>query len=250
MNTLRICGLLAALALAVSAMAYPTLMGPTGQAVIPTAMTAGSGFTVAADYQSFEAGHEIPIRALFGIGQNLEVGASYATFSDDVNFTFNKAWDANAKYAFATLLSGKAAIGAQYMNIDLTTDATAKISQGYLAWTRNMTLGEDAEQALGITLGANWTQIKVAEEDFSENGIRYFAGLDLMLTPMFSVLADYQTKRSEFEEERAISAVTARIQLNRMIALQLGSTNAIGPIGTDKHNFFAGLEARFGGSAE
>lgn len=243
MNTLRICGLFAALALTVSAMAYPTLTGPTGQAVIPTAMTAGSGFTIAADYQNLTGeGDGIPIRALLGIGQNLEIGVLYEIFNDESGL--DNAMGANAKFALGNILGGRTAIGAQFIRLETDFDDTLEVIQAYLAWTRRMAIGD--EQALALTLGANWTQADFDGDSIDDT--RFFAGLDLALSERLNVLIDYQTASSEFEED-PISAVTARIALNRMLALQVGTTNALGPIGLDEHNFFIGLNARFGGGA-
>ena len=247
MNTLRICGLLAALALAVSAMAIPTLMGPTGQAVIPTADVAGSGLTVAADFQNFDVGNGIPVRALFGIGQNLEVGATYMLFDEDTDL--DNAIAANLKFAFGNILGGRPAVGAQFMRLEDIDGDTADIIQAYLAWTHNMMLGEDDAQALAITLGANWTQID-AEGEETIDDTRFFGGIDLALSERLSVLVDYQTESSDLLDDRAMTAISARVALNRMLSMQVGTTNALGPIALDEHNFFIGLSARFGGSAE
>ena len=254
MSTLRICGLLLVLALAVSAFAaYPTLSGPSGQAVIPTAMTAGPGFTVAADYHNVGEGSAIPIRVLFGLGENLEFGAMYTVIDDAdiVGLSLDSAWGVNAKFAFAELFGGKAAIGGQYITAPFTlglTDYDGTVTQAYLAWTRPFVFGEDATQSLGLTVGANWTQIDPEVIDTLDD-IRYFAGLDLMLSERISVLADYQTRSSDLADARGLSAVTARIALTQMINLQFGTTNAFGPIAGDDHNFFAGLSLGFGGAS-
>jgi len=247
MNTLRICGLLAALALAVSAMAYPTLSGATGQAVIPTADVAGSGLTVAADYQNFDVGNGIPIRALFGIGSNAEVGASYMFFDEDTGL--DNAIAANAKLAFGNILGGRPAVGAQFLRLEDTDGFTADVIQAYLAWTHNTMLGEEDAQALAITLGANWTQVDAEGEDTIDD-TRFFAGVDLALSNRLSVLVDYQTESSDLLDASPLTAVSARIALSRMLTLQVGTTNALGPIALDEHNFFIGLSAGFGNRAE
>lgn len=251
MSTLRISGLLLALALTVSAFAaYPTLSGPSGQAVIPTAMTAGPGFTVAADFHNLDSGSSIPVRVLFGLGDNLEFGALYSTL-DDVTLEgvdLDNPWGVNAKFAFADLFGGKAAVGAEYITESFSlgeADFDGTVTQAYLAWTRPFALGE--VQSLGVTVGANWTQIDPDVID-SFDDIRYFAGLDLALSERIAVLADYQTRSSDLLDARALSAITARIALTSAIDLQFGSTNAFGPIATEDHNFFAGLKFQFGGN--
>jgi len=249
MNTLRICGILAALALAVSAMAFPapTLMGPTGQAVIPTADVAGPGFTVAADYQNFDVGNGIPIRALFGIGSNVEIGASFTIFDEDTDL--DNAMGANAKFAFGNILGGRPAVGAQFFRLEDIDGDTADVIQAYLAWTHRSVLGEEDAQALAFTLGANWTQID-AEGEETIDDTRFFAGIDLSLSDRLSVLVDYQTESSDLLDASPITAVSARVAINRMLALQVGTTNALGPIALDEHNFFIGLSADFGGRGE
>ncbi|MHB0938941.1 MAG: hypothetical protein ACYDCO_22365 [Armatimonadota bacterium] len=253
MSTLRISGLLLALALAVSAFAaYPTLSGPSGQAVIPTAMTAGPGFTIAADYHNLDEGSVIPIRVLFGFGDTIEVGVLYATLDDVAPFglDFDNPWGVNAKWKFAQFLGGDAAIGGQYITAPFTIegiDFDGTVSQAYFAWTREFGLSET--QNLGFTWGVNWTQIDPDIID-SVDDTRFFAGLDLALSDRISVLADYQTRSDELLDERALSAVTARIRLTNAVVLQFGSTNAFGPIATEDHNFFAGLGFQFGGAQD
>lgn len=254
MSTLRISGLLLALALAVSAFAaYPTLSGPSGQAVIPTAMTAGPGFTVAADYHNIGDGNVIPIRVLFGLGDNIELGVLYAVLNDVVPFGVDQdnPWGVNAKWKFAQFLGGDAAIGAQYITAPFTlgdeVDFDGTLIQAYFAWTRNFALGDT--QNLGFTWGANWTQIDPDIIDKFDD-VRFFAGLDLALSERLSVLVDYQTKSTDLFDERALSTATARIKLTPMIDLQFGSTNAFGPVALDDHEFFAGLAFKFGGARD
>jgi len=253
MSTLRISGLLLALALSVSAFAaYPTLSGPSGQAVIPTAMTAGPGFTVAADYHNVGDGNVIPIRVLFGLGDNIELGALYAVLDDAAPFglDLDNPWGVNAKWKFAQFLGGDAAVGAQYITAPFTiglTDFDGTVTQAYFAWTRNFGLGDT--QNLGFSWGANWTEIDPDVIDKIDD-IRFFAGLDLALSERLSVLVDYQTKSSDLLDARALSAVTARVMLTPMIDVQFGSTNAFGPIATDDHEFFAGLAFKFGGARD
>jgi len=251
MSTLRVCGLIAALALAVTAMAYPTLTGPTGLVAIPTANTAGSGITVAADWLNIEDGHAIPIQALIGLGKNAELGAAYDTFSDT---EFKNAWGVNAKYGFGDIFKFRPAIGAQFMRItgreisidDSSVEPTIDFTQAYLAFTRVFAMGD---QSLGLTLGANWTKAKAEIGDLTtidEDAIRGNVGVDLMLTPMLSVVAEYQTRSSKVGDEHPLSSIAARVKLNKMFTLQVGSTNALGPVGFGDHQFFAGLDFNFG----
>lgn len=252
MSTLRICGVIAALALAVAAMAYPTLSGPTGLVAIPTAATNGSGVTVAADWVNVETGNGIPVRALIGLGSNAELGAAYETFSDT---EFDNAWNVNAKLGFGNIFSFRPAIGAQFTRVtgesvifeETSVEPKVDFTQAYLALTRVFAFGD---QSLGLTVGGNWTKVKSELDDVTlidESAVRGNVGVDLTLSQTLSVLAEYQTRSTKIGEEHPLSSIAARVRLSPMFTLQVGSTNALGPIGFGDHKFFAGLEAKFGG---
>lgn len=79
MKQLIVLGIAVALACAVQA--YPTLTGPTGLATLPTAAVAPAGqLQLAADYYDTEIESTIPVRVLYGIGDNFEIGATYVSF--------------------------------------------------------------------------------------------------------------------------------------------------------------------------
>jgi hypothetical protein len=116
MKKLLILGIAAAMACA--AYAYPTLGGPTGLVTVPTAAVAPAGqLDLAADW--FYAGGGVsatlPLRVLYGIGDQFEIGASYInTEGDDTN-----PWSINAKYALpVNLVGADVALGATYTNTD------------------------------------------------------------------------------------------------------------------------------------
>jgi len=110
MKKLLIPGLFAALACA--AYAYPTLGGPTGLLTVPTTAIASTGqLQVALDWwNDSNADATVPLRAVYGLNDKLEVGAAFTTSeasgSDDL-------LSINAKYLTPfTLGDANLAVGA------------------------------------------------------------------------------------------------------------------------------------------
>lgn len=224
-----------AVALASAAFAYPTLTGPTGLATVPTAAVAPAGeLTLAADWFDTEVDETIPIRVLYGVGENFEIGAGYFLQND------NDAWGVNAKYLTPLTLGGFAwALGAQYIDF---TDADVTATQAYFAGTRGFAISEDgAGPALAGTLGVNWTQLS---NGVDEDAFRFFAGLELGFENGLSIAAEYQTEDDDIETDPVFSAVV-RYPFTPALSAQVGITN--GPIvGGDDSNIFAGLSYAFG----
>lgn len=247
MAKMRVCGIVALLAMTVAAFAYPTLSGPTGQAVIPTAV-AEKGFGIAADIQSFpvdpSSGTAYPIRALLGVGSNVELGATYDPLNNSA--PFERAMGANAKFRLATFLGGNSALGAQYRTERLqNTELDTRYWQGYFAWTTRVNPEKINNLNLSLTWGANWTNVK--PEGFeSESGFRFNAGAALLLTQRLALMAEYQTKSRRLGDLKPTVAVSARGMLTNNIGAQIGLTNSYGLTALDKQRPFGGLFFRFG----
>lgn len=262
MRMFRIYGLLLALAFGAAALAYPTLSGPTGQSVIPTAYIAGTGITLAGDWYELPDGNSFPLRALLSLGSSAEFGVAYDPFNSDavgeiagVLLPLDSMWGANAKVRFGRFLGGNGAIGAQFLRFraDVPVDETTiklnnDFEQAYFAWTAGIRPVRNGDSVLNLTWGVNWTRFD-PEEGTSDSAFRFFAGAELWLTRMIAISADYQTKKTDVGDTKAISAVAARICLNPNLALQVGTTNALGVIGQDDHNTFFGLAIALGGRA-
>lgn len=252
------------------ALAYPTLTGPTGQAVIPTALVALPGFTLAADYQKLEDGAAYPIRVLFALGSGAELGGAYEPTNNDALITDARArldpaltrttvhpdhaWGVNAKIATMKFLGGASALGAQYRRERLeqtiivveepvTFDFDEDYWQAYLAWTTQFGTPVNYLDNLGLTLGVNWTQVRDKEPAArnKEDGFRGFAGLRINISPSIALEGDIQTKDSDLGDTNTMTAATARFAVSPNITLQAGWTNAYGLRAVDEHNFFAGL---------
>ena len=250
--------------------AYPTLGGPTGQAVIPTAYTAASGLTVAADYQKLEDGNAIPIRALFGFGSTFELGVMYAKFSDsaltpfpitsdltDVLLLFpsDNIWGANGKWRFGRFLGGDAAVGAQFQRLKTDVDVNFDFSQAYIAWSTMLSNAPSIFADSTLTVGANWTKVKrdsftlLIDEDtidvpeYDEDAIRLNAGLMVVVSKSIAIEGEIQTKSEKLGDQDPLTALTARFAISPNFTLQAGWSNAEpgGMFATSDHNFFAGL---------
>ena len=223
--------------------AYPTLTGPTGMAIFPTAETAPVGVAVAADWQEFTDGHAIPIRAILALGDTFELGAMYTPFSDTVP-ALDKMWGANAKIRLGKLVGGDSALGAQFLRLEDDTGFQIDFPQAYFAWTTDFGGGDSP--MFGLTWGANWTRVDPEVGD-SNDAFRFFGGVSVNVGRSISLLGEIQSADSDIDDIKPITSATARIGLGSTLNAQVGYTNALGVIGVEDHNWFAGLNLAFGG---
>ncbi|MHB9132973.1 MAG: hypothetical protein ACYDBB_18050 [Armatimonadota bacterium] len=233
------------LALAGTAFAYPTLTGPTGLTIIPTGYIGNSGFTVAGDYQKFESGFGVPVRATIGLGNTWEVGALYDFLDEDTGL--DRAFGANTKFRIGRFLGGDGAIGAQFIRVESVFDFETDFEQAYFAWSGNFGSAETIN--FGITWGVNWTRISPDIGD-SEDAFRLFAGAEVAILRSFTLLAEYQTDEEDLGETDPITSVALRYCTGQNWAAQVGITNAFQLIGTDDHDWFAGIALNLGGRGE
>jgi len=228
-----------ALALVCAVQAYPTLAGPTGLATLPTAAVAPTGqLGLAADFYNTDPDSTIPLRLVYGVGPNFELGALYAIQSNE------NAWSVNAKYKLPVAVGPAAvAIGALYFD---SSDLDEKGEQIYAVGTMTLAEASAAMPGLSGSLGLNWTRDDIS--GFSEDATRVFAGLDAAFANKLSVAAEFQTKSDKVEGD-ALWSVVARYPFTEVLTGQVGMTNAFGPIplfGTGDQNIFAGVSYAFG----
>ncbi|MHB9025492.1 MAG: hypothetical protein ACYC7E_15205 [Armatimonadota bacterium] len=224
----------------VTADAYPALFGPTGDAVLPTADVAMAGqLNLAASYYDTEVNETIPLRVLFGVGYNTEIGAVYAlNDAEDI-------WGVNLKYGFMLGGHGGWALGALY-NQGVDSDDTS--TQVYLLHTHPF-----AMEPVGIraTIGVNYTWVDIGGID--ENAFRAYIVGDLILTQMNNMVlsAEYQTESSDLGDVDALWSLAVRHPFSSNLALEIGYTNAspLGMLGSNDHRFYAGLIFGTGGMA-
>lgn len=260
----------ALLASACAVYAFPTLTGPTGTGVQPTAAVVPAGsLSVAADYYNTESSVSVPpaptagftitqqpvepdidnsypVRVQYGLGSNIELGGLYnfqQAGGDDSN-----TWGVNAKYVTPVhFLNFDWAIGGFYNNTDVKAlDITAKTTQGYVAGTGFISRGDESMPMVKATVGGNWTQLDIDGEKTS--AIRPFVGVEVLLPNKLTVFGDYQLKNSKLDDEQLFS-FGLRYQVSGSIAAQVGYTNAApsGGIGLSESNVFAGVNLALGG---
>jgi hypothetical protein len=228
------------------ALAYPTLIGPTGQAVIPTAEIAPAFLTVAGDYRNLPAGTSFPVRALVTPLSSLEVGALYDPYDDEA--LLEEAWSANAKIQALEIFGGETAVGAIFRRETDRADFDTDYWQGYFAWTSDFDREFDTTNIV-LTWGVNWTQLEFAN-GVSEEAVRGFAGLRLLFANGVTLAGEYQTKASDLGDADPLTSAVIRVHLGENFALEVGTTNAIGLVTESTHRLFAGAEFTFGGGGE
>ncbi len=229
------------LVLAGIANAYPTLTGPTGLMIVPTADIPCTGVEVAGDWQGMDnEGASIPTRALISLGRVVEIGGSYDFFNSHA--PLSSAWGANAKIALFDCFDGKTAIGAQFRReLDLG-DQVTDYTQGYFAWTTECS-GEDIDVSnFALTVGVNWTEVSPDIAATSSYGVRFFTGLSVNLMPDVDLMGEYQTKNVSLGDTDAATSVGMRFRLDDNINAEFGYTNMLGLSVEPTHHFFAGLD--------
>ena len=240
MKQLLILGI--AVALACAAQAYPSLAGPTGLASLPTAAVAPAGqLELAADWYNAEIDTIYPVRILYGIGGNIEIGALYSVLSDA------NTWGINAKFKAPPIATLDWAIGAQYFS---NKDIDETVTQAYLVGTAPLAEASDTMPGLNGTIGANWTQ---DEFGTTENAFRFFVGLEAAFANKATAAVEYQSNSDKLELD-AIWSVVARYPFTEAWTGEVGYSNAgllNQPVfGDSEHNFFAGVCYAFGMAAE
>jgi hypothetical protein len=229
------------------ACAYPTFTGPTGLVALPSAEMGAPGLVVAADQQAIEGGHSRPLRGTLALGNLLEAGAAVNGFNGDVHF--DTAWALHGKLAVGRAATGTMAIGAQYLSQqgDLVPDQ--KAWQGYLAWSSDFAPEVVDASGINLTVGANWTRIRpTGSADL--DAVRAYAGLEMRMLKSLVIATEYQTKSPTLGDAEPVTSVAARITVNPLVSLQIGSTNALGFSALPQHTFFFGAALQVAGPAK
>ena len=107
-----------AVALACAAYAYPTLTGPTGLVIVPTAAVVPAGqLQVSMDWWYTFANTDaiIPVRVMYGLNDQFEIGAAYITSE----FGDSDVLGLNAKFVLPFTAADAAwAVGASYLDAE------------------------------------------------------------------------------------------------------------------------------------
>ncbi|HEX2950705.1 MAG TPA: hypothetical protein VHV83_14250 [Armatimonadota bacterium] len=240
------------------ALAYPTLAGYTGTGVLPTALVPPAGqWDVAADFYNTEnsgatglletSANSYPIRTVYGVSKNFEVGAGYA-FSevgeDDAN-----TWNVNAKYQFAENFGFPWSIGARFAQTDLSaSDTTVNTFNAYLVGSRIFPRKDPAQPLIIGSFGLNWT---TQDADDTNDAFRVFGSASATFCNGLELAADVQAQSDDFDSDPLYSLV-ARYPLSNTTTMQVGFTNANPTFVSSQSegNFFAGLNLSFDGAYE
>jgi hypothetical protein len=229
-----------ALVCASAVLAYPTHVGPTGYVVLPSADVVAQGETnLAADWYDTSDNTTIPVRLVYGVAENAEIGAEYEIDEGDYILGFHGKWQIPIGAG-----AYKAAIGA----VQVYGQGTGwKATQVYLAATRGLTLADARTPATG-TIGVNWTR---AEDDgvWDADATRFFAALEIGLKDNLSACLEYQTKANAFGwlEPHAMTSIALRCKFKPNLSGQIGFTNADEFFGFYSHTLFVGLNYSYAG---
>lgn len=233
--------------------AYPSLLGPTGSVNLPTAaVNAPEKLNVAVDY--YDNGYEggatdvdaaIPIRLLYGVSQNVEVGATYTIQNGKVagKSVDLDSWGLNFKY-YNPIISGKSgwAIGAVHSEFT-DDDLDNNFTQLYWVGSSVLSAGTGTSPKVTGSFGINWTSLESFGAD--DDAFRPYVVLDFAFPSKLILSMEYQLKDSDVESD-ALSSIVARYPFSDKVSGQIGFSNGIrGVVGGNDHNFLAGLNVRF-----
>jgi len=243
----------ALLAAAGTAYGYPSLLGPTGEVVVPTANVANFGtFHLAGTFYNTEDDTIVLdntqiARGTFGLLPLLEVGAAF--WRADLDGARIDTISANAKLKLPiSLIGGTTAVGAILARSDEPVGSDITTTYAYLVNTRGLLGIPGGSQPFKLTLGANWTRFEDGE---SVDDIRGFAALQFDVMEMLSLAAEYQMESGDLGDADPLTSVIGRLGFGGNWAVEGGVTNAdpltAGFTATDEHNLFVSLIFGWGG---
>lgn len=241
------------LAAAGTAFGYPSLLGPTGLALTPTADIGRFGsLQIAATFYNTKddiAGLDNTemARAAFVVLPEIEVGAAFWRAKPAGGNTDTMSANAKIKLPLS-LIGGNTAVGAILARTNGPVGPDETTTCAYIANTRGLLGIPGGAQTFRLTLGANWTRI---EDGTSVDGIRGFAGLEFDIMDGFTVAAEYQMKKSDLGDTDPLTSVVGRLAISENLVLEAGVTNADPVTGgftaMSEHNLFAGVILDWGG---
>ena len=228
--SMRIAGFALFLALAsLRTWAYPNFNATTGILAVPTAETVNAGdLSWAGDILFFDD-TTFNGRVIYGLTDQLEVGAGVIVGSDT-------AIGVSAKYYTGLTIGGFAcALGLTMITGDQVGDGT----QIYVAGTRPFGVQEENGTGLIGTVGVNFTGVE------GSSAFRPFAGAQLRLDTATEVAAEFVLESGDWGD--SIFSLLVRQRCSDRLTVQIGLTNAFGFTGTDNLDFFFGAAYTLGG---
>ena len=237
MKSLYTVGILAAaITFGSVAMAYPTFNGETGIVALPNALTTMSGSYVGAADLLFANDNTVKVRAIYGLNEQSEVGAS-------VSLGEANGFSLGGKYRLTDPQSAfNMAVGGSFTltnNDSSQTNNDTSLLDMYLVGTQAFAFGPDMNRALLGTLGVHF--IKTSDD----NTIRPFIGAQLPLGNHTQLAAEYQVSDGNLFV-KPLTSVVVRHRLNPQWTGQVGWTNATGFGATRDYRLFIGTQYNFG----
>jgi|GEM_PF-1071664 len=210
------------LGLTTIALAYPNFNATTGIIGVPNGLIQEQGALFGAADVVFLDNSLVNVRAVYGLTENLEVGAV-------LNLGDNTAFGVSGKYRLpVSPTAGMWALGLSFAD----TDEGGSGFQAFIAASRTLT-GDTTDMNLLGTLGATFTDF----EDTS--GFRPFIGAQLMLPNDFEIGAEIELESGDLGD--SIISVVLRKQFSSTIGGEIGLTNASAFFGGPDHDFFLGI---------
>jgi hypothetical protein len=209
------------------AMAYPTLNGETGIVALPNALTANAGSVVGAADVLFDYDNTLKARALFGMSDRTEFGASLSTgIVDGIS--------ASAKYRFTDDHARFNLAGGGSLTLANHSDTAVDL---YIVGTQAVSVGSESHPLL-LSLGLHFFNLN------SDNTLRPFIGAQLPLGHHTELGAEYQLKKGDLFKE-PLTSVVLRHSFTRIWAAQVGISNATGFGSTADYRPFIGAQYTF-----
>jgi len=221
-SILRVLSAAALLGLTSIALAYPNFNATTGIVGVPNGLIQAEGAFFGAADIVFLDDTLVNARAVYGLTDNLEVGAV-------LNLGNNTAFGVSGKYRLPVSPSaGSWALGLSFAD----TDEGGSGFQAFIAASRSLTGNMTDMNVLG-TLGATFT-------DFDEaSGFRPFVGAQLMLPNDFEIGGEFEIESDDFGD--SIISVVLRKQFSPTMGAEIGLTNASAFFGGPDTDFFLGV---------
>jgi hypothetical protein len=221
-SILRFLSAAALLGLTTIALAYPNFNATTGIIGVPNGIIQENGTFIGAADIVFIEDTLINARVVYGLTDNLEVGA-VLNLGDDFAFGLS------GKYRLpVTPTAGAWAIGLSFAD----TDEGGSGFQAFIVASRSLT-GDMTNLDLLGTLGATFTDFE------GTSGFRPFVGAQLMLPNDFEIGGEFELEMGDFTE--SIISIVVRRQFSPTIGAEIGFTNASAFFGTSDHDLFLGI---------
>jgi hypothetical protein len=230
---------------------YPSLVGPVGLAVHPTADVPAAGeVDLSVDFQDTKDffGEIWLSRLTFGATDRLEVSVGYTAVQGQTSFDEGRLWQVAAKYLLLDRPDQglKVAAGTGYLQFTNSWDVHG--FGGYVVASKDLTSPERQRDQIRLRghLGVIYGGFKEHEglTEFSDTVFRPWLGLEA-ITPRGTTLAvEYRPRTSSFETHDIVGAVL-RHPFTERLSAEVGTTNVFSD--GEEQAVFLGLSYRLSG---